>query len=45
MRSHAKKQIKRWTRAKKIALIEATNPEWADLALYRDDRDSSLRSE
>jgi putative endonuclease len=26
------KQIKRWTRAKKVALIEATNPEWVDLS-------------
>ena len=26
------KQIKRWTRAKKVALIEATNPNWADLS-------------
>jgi putative endonuclease len=26
------KQIKRWTRAKKIALVEATNPEWLDLS-------------
>ena len=25
------KQIKRWTRAKKVALIEAANPEWRDL--------------
>ena len=26
------KQIKNWTRAKKIALIEVSNPEWTDLA-------------
>lgn len=26
------KQIKGWTRAKKVALITATNPEWRDLA-------------
>ena len=26
------KQIKRWSRRKKVALIEATNPEWLDLA-------------
>ena len=26
------KQIKRWTRAKKVALIEAMNPAWADLS-------------
>lgn len=25
------KQIKGWTRAKKVALIQATNPNWADL--------------
>ena len=27
------KQIKGWVRAKKIALIEAANPEWRDLSL------------
>lgn len=26
------KQIKRWLRAKKIALIESANPKWNDLA-------------
>jgi putative endonuclease len=26
------KEIKSWTRAKKVALIEAKNPEWRDLA-------------
>ena len=26
------KEIKRWRRAKKIALIEATNPSWRDLS-------------
>jgi putative endonuclease len=26
------KQIKGWTRAKKIALIESVNPEWRDLS-------------
>lgn len=26
------KQLKGWTRAKKIALIESTNPRWEDLA-------------
>ena len=26
------KQIKGWTRAKKIALIESVNPHWADLS-------------
>ena len=27
------KQLKGWRRSKKIALIEATNPEWNDLSL------------
>jgi putative endonuclease len=26
------KQLKGWTRAKKLALIEGTNPDWRDLA-------------
>lgn len=26
------KQIKRWRRAKKIALVEGANPEWRDLS-------------
>src|SRR5450755_1706997 len=26
------KQVKRWSRAKKIALIEGVNPAWADLS-------------
>jgi putative endonuclease len=26
------KQLKGWTRSRKLALIEKTNPEWADLA-------------
>ena len=26
------KQLKGWTRAKKVALIEAANPDWRDLA-------------
>ena len=26
------KQITRWTRAKKVALVEATNPEWLELS-------------
>jgi len=26
------KQLKGWTRAKKIALIEATNPKWEDMS-------------
>jgi len=28
------KQLKGWTRAKKIALIETLNPEWADLSTH-----------
>jgi putative endonuclease len=28
------KQIKGWTRAKKNALVERTNPEWLDLAAH-----------
>ncbi len=40
------KQIKGWLRAKKIALIEAENPNWRDLSEdWLDERDSSLRSE
>lgn len=47
------KRIKGWTRAKKVALIEETNPYWDDLSAgwYSDSRqlrregDSSLRSE
>ena len=27
------KQIKGWARAKKVALVEAMNPEWKDLSL------------
>ena len=26
------KEIKRWRRTKKVALIESVNPEWTDLA-------------
>jgi putative endonuclease len=43
------KQIKRWRRAKKLALIESMNPQWKDLSLDRGDRgpaeasDKSLR--
>ena len=46
------KQIKGWGRAKKVALIEAVNPTWEDLAegwfeneqdLWRDVRDSFRR--
>jgi putative endonuclease len=41
------KQLEGWTRRKKLALIEAANPDWADLAeawlgpLYRDAPGSS----
>jgi putative endonuclease len=42
------KQLKGWTRAKKIALIEAQNPHWVDLSRdwYEGDRgpSTSLRS-
>ena len=49
------KQIKGWSRQKKLDLIESANTGWADLAAnwfedtrsipYRDSKDSSLRSE
>jgi putative endonuclease len=40
------KQIKGWTRAKKIALVETLNPGWSDLTnQYWPQGDSSLRSE
>jgi putative endonuclease len=44
------KQIKSFTRAKKIALVESRNPAWSDLAAesftpYPRKADSSLRSE
>ncbi len=29
----AEKKIKRWTRKKKIALIESVNPEWKDVLM------------
>jgi putative endonuclease len=29
------KQIKKWRRRKKVALIESVNPSWRDLALHR----------
>jgi putative endonuclease len=33
------KQIKGWIRAKKVALIETNNPQWADLSdSWREDR-------
>jgi putative endonuclease len=39
------KQIKGWTRRKKLALIESENPRWRDLSIdwyrRREDRDSS----
>jgi len=39
------KQIKGWTRGRKVALIEAMNPEWDDLAaLWAGPPDPSLRS-
>ena len=39
------KQIKGWTRAKKITLIEGMNPAWTDLSLgWQRGRDPSLRS-
>jgi putative endonuclease len=40
------KQIKGWTRAKKIALIDSFNPEWDDLGetWYAAVQDPSLRS-
>jgi putative endonuclease len=37
---NSEKQLKGWTRAKKIALIESVNPEWKDLSLelmYQED--------
>jgi putative endonuclease len=40
------KQIKGWTRARKLALIESLNPKWQDLAeVWLGSGDSSLRSE
>ena len=40
------KQIKGWTRARKIALIESINPTWEDLSEgWGQKADSSLRSE
>jgi len=47
------KQLKGWSRAKKVALIEEMNPEWEDLAatwfsndqVFTRESDSSLRSE
>lgn len=42
------KQIKGWSRAKKIALIESGNPSWRDLSsewFGSHPRDSALRSE
>ena len=30
-------QIKRWTRARKVALIQAANPNWRDLSASWDD--------
>ena len=40
------KQIKGWSRSKKIALIESENPNWKDLAEgWYPKADSTLRSE
>ena len=39
------KQIKGWSRAKKDALVGASNPDWEDLAPDLWPGDSSLRSE
>jgi putative endonuclease len=47
------KQVKAWTRAKRVTLIEEMNPEWEDLSTYwyskekplAMETDSSLRSE
>jgi putative endonuclease len=47
---HREKQIKSWSRAKKIALIESVNPKWDDLsgdwnkAFSTENQDPSLRS-
>jgi putative endonuclease len=42
---HREKQLKGWLRAKKIALIESTNPEWRDLSSeWLRAGDPSLRS-
>jgi predicted GIY-YIG superfamily endonuclease len=38
------KRIKGWSRAKKNALIEQSNPSWRDLALSDCTQDPSLRS-
>ncbi len=35
------KQIKGWTRAKKVALIASMNPGWRDLSLEWEERDAS----
>lgn len=40
------KQIKGWSRAKKMSLIRAANPDWQDLSAdWHEGDDSSLRSE
>ncbi len=38
------KEIKGWRREKKVALIEAANPDWTDLASDGERQDPSLRS-
>jgi putative endonuclease len=39
------KQIKGWTRAKKLALVKAANPRWRDLSIdwYREEKTEILR--
>ncbi len=39
------KQIKSWSRNKRVALIESVNPTWEDLSSEWHKSDSSLRSE
>src|SRR5258708_12057322 len=36
------KQIKGWTRAKNLALLETQNPEWADLSKAWDESPTSM---
>jgi putative endonuclease len=39
------KQLKDWLRARKIALIESTNPRWQDLSRRWFDQNESLRTD
>jgi putative endonuclease len=39
------KQLKGWLRARKIALIESTNPRWQDLSRRWFDQNESLRAD